>query len=500
MYDRACQVPGVSLRELFPDAVFLGADDIRVTGCSGDSRACREGDVFVALCGATADGHDFVGDAVARGAAAVLAERPLFAAGVPICCVPDTRVAYGRLCQALVGNPSQRLKVIGVTGTNGKTTTSHLIASILSTAGYPAGVLGTLGYYDGSVVAPANWTTPPAPVLAAWLARIEAGGCTHAVVEVSSHALAQSRVEGVRFDVACVTNVRHDHLDFHLTQKNYLAAKARLFSHLAPEGVAVINVDDGGSASCAARYDGPMLSVSIDSAAEVTATPLTQFTSEQTFLLHVGSDSVPVRTTLIGRHNVHNCLVAAAVGLVYGIDLADIVRGLEAVSTVPGRLERLECGQPFGVFVDYAHTPDALAGCLDTLRAVTGGRLICVFGAGGDRDRLKRPAMGKAVEARADVAVLTNDNPRGEDPQAILSQILAGFRDRESVHIIEDRAEAIRFALSRARAGDCVVIAGKGHEEHQTIGSRRLYFDDREVARQWLYESTGVDELLRAAA
>ncbi len=500
MHPATCQQRGVSLRELFPDAAFLGAEDIRSTSCSGDSRGCRSGDLFVALCGATDDGHDFVGDAVARGAAAVLAERPLFSAGVPVCCVPDTRIAYGRLCQALVGDPSQRLKVIGVTGTNGKTTTSHLIASILSAAGHATGVLGTLGYYDGSVVAPANWTTPPAPVLASWLARIEAGGCTHAVIEVSSHALAQSRVEGVRFDVACVTNVRHDHLDFHLTQQNYLAAKARLLSHLSPEGVAVINADDGGSTACAARYDGPMLTVSIDSAAEVTATPLEQYTSEQTFLLQVGNDAVPVRTTLIGRHNIHNCLVAAAVGLVYGIDFPDIVRGLEAVQSVPGRLERLECGQPFGVFVDYAHTPDALAGCLDALREVTRGRLICVFGAGGDRDRLKRPAMGRAVEARADLAVLTNDNPRGEDPRAIITQILAGFRDREGVQVIEDRAEAIRFALSRARPGDCVVIAGKGHEEYQIIGRQRFYFDDREVARQWLYESSDVDEMLRAAA
>ena len=491
---------GVSLRELLPFAQLLGADDIRVRSCTSDSRRCRPGDLFVALVGQKHDGHDFVLDAVARGAAAVLANRPMPHVSAPICFVPDTAAAHGLICQALVDNPSRRLRVVGVTGTNGKTTTTHLIAGILATAGHRLGMLGTLGYCDGEVVAPADHTTPPAPALASWLARMDSNGCSHAVLEVSSHALAQQRLAGVQFDVACVTNVRQDHFDFHGTKRRYIAAKSRLLDLLVPEGVAIINGDDSGTAACAARYDGPLVTVGIESPAEITATLLSQFASEQTFVLDTGSESVPVRTTLIGAHNVYNCLVAAGVGMVYGIDLPTIVRGIESVQFVPGRLERLECGQPFGVFVDYAHTPDALATCLDTLRGVARGRVICVFGAGGDRDRSKRPLMGRAVEVRADVAVVTNDNPRSEDPDEIASHILSGFEDAAQAHVILDRAAAIRWALDEAEPGDCVVIAGKGHEDYQILGDERTYFDDREVARHWLYESNLIDQWNRASA
>lgn len=497
---RTPMVRGVSLRELLPEAQLLGAADIRVQSCTSDSRRCRPGDLFVALVGSQHDGHDFAAEAVKHGAVAVLANRPLPGIGVPICFVPDTAAAHGLLCQALVDYPSRRLRVIGVTGTNGKTTTTHLIAGILSAAGYRLGMLGTLGYCDGEVVAPADHTTPPAPALASWLARMEANGCTHAVVEASSHALAQQRLSGVNVDVACVTNVRQDHFDYHGSQRRYIAAKSRLLELLAPEGVAIVNGDDAGSNACAARYDGPLVTVGVESPAEITATLLSQYPSEQTFLLDTGSEAVPVRTTLIGLHNVYNCLVAAGVGLVYGIDIATIVRGIESVPFVPGRMERLECGQPFSVFVDYAHTPDALATCLDTARSVTEGRVICVFGAGGDRDRTKRPLMGRAVEARADVAVITNDNPRSEDPDEIASQILSGCIDATSCQVILDRAVAIRWALSEAKPGDCVLIAGKGHEDYQEIGGERSYFDDREVARHWLYESTLVEEWARASA
>ncbi len=500
MERRTNTVGGVSLRQALPEAQFLGASDIRVQSCTSDSRRCRPGDLFVALAGTQHDGHDFAAEAVARGAVAVLASRPLPGLSVPTCFVPDTSIAHGLICQALVGNPSERLRVIGVTGTNGKTTTTHLVAGILSAAGYRLGMLGTLGYCDGSTVAPADHTTPPAPVLASWLARMEAGGCTHAVLEVSSHALAQHRLAGVDLDIACVTNVRHDHFDFHGTYRRYLAAKSKIFELLAPEGVAIVNGDDAGSASCAGRCDGPLVTVGLDSPAEITATPLGQCSSEQTFLLDTGSEAVPLRTTLIGAHNIYNCLVAAGVGMVYGIDLATIVRGIESVQFVPGRLERLECGQPFSVFVDYAHTPDALAMCLDTVRGVTKGRVICVFGAGGDRDRQKRPHMGRAVEVRADLPIITNDNPRSEDPDEIASQLLSGFEDATRGQVILDRAEAIRWALDEARPGDCVLIAGKGHEDYQIIGDERSYFDDREVARHWLYESTLIDELNRQSA
>jgi UDP-N-acetylmuramoyl-L-alanyl-D-glutamate--2,6-diaminopimelate ligase len=498
----ATQPPGVSLRELFPRARFIGAADIRATACSADSRQCRAGDVFVALVGSGHDGHDYAARAIGAGARALLVERPLPGISVMQCVVPDTRVALGRLCQALAGNPSQRLRVVGVTGTNGKTTTSSLLASVLAAAGCRVGTLGTLGYFDSIESTPPGLTTPAAPELASWLARIEAAGCSHAVMEVSSHALAQSRVAGVEFDVACVTNVRRDHLDFHGTLENYRHAKQKFFDHLAPEGLVVLNVDDPVTAGFAADLHGPVLTVGIEQPAEFTATVVERFAAEQSFLLTAAAHTVPVRTRMIGDHHISNCLLAAAVGAAYGIDLPTIVRGLEAVSSVSGRLERIECGQPFGVFVDYAHTPDALATVLAALRQVVDGRLICVFGAGGNRDRQKRPLMGRAVARQADLAILTTDNPRDEDPGAIAGEVLAGLRNgadsqcRAEVVVELDREAAICRALALAEAGDCVLIAGKGHECQQIVGRTALPLDDREVARRWLYNI----EPARAAA
>lgn len=480
----------VSLHALLPEAAFSGAEDVRIGGCTCDSRRVRPGDLFVALPGSHQNGHDFIPEAIAGGAIAVLCQQLPAQLSVPCCIVPNAREAYGRICQALAGNPSFRLKLIGVTGTNGKTTTSCLIASVLSKAGHRVGVLGTLGYFDGETVETATHTTPPADRLAASLARMVNNDCSHAAMEVSSHALAQSRVAGVRFDVACVTNVSRDHLDYHPTIQDYRLTKLKLFDHLAPEGFAVVNADDPIAAGYLRRFDGPALTVGIHSNAEITAMPLEQFPSEQTFLLTAGSETTPVRTQMIGTHHIYNCLTAAAVGLAYGIDLTTVVRGLEAVDYVPGRLQRVECGQPFSVFVDYAHTPDALTCCLQSLRKVTVGRLICVFGAGGDRDREKRPLMGRAVDAVADLAVLTSDNPRNEDPQAIIDQILEGFRQPSEARVVIDRVEAIHWALAHARPGDCVLIAGKGHEDYQIVGDQHIPLDDREIAQTWLY---GVD-------
>jgi UDP-N-acetylmuramoyl-L-alanyl-D-glutamate--2,6-diaminopimelate ligase len=307
-------------------------------------------------------------------------------------------------------------------------------------------------------------------------------------MEVSSHALDQSRVAGVSFDAACVTNVTRDHLDYHANLRAYQAAKEKIFDHLTDEGFAVLNADDPGSAGFLRRLDRPALTVGIHEAAEITATPVEQFPSEQTFLLTAGSETVPVRTQMIGTHHIYNCLTAAAVGLAYGIELTTVVRGLESVGHVPGRLERIECGQPFGVFVDFAHTPDALTGVLKALGQVTAGRVVCVFGAGGQRDRQKRPFMGRAVEQGAHVAILTNDNPRHEDPHGIVQDVLEGFHNPAVVEVIPDRVEAIHRALALAGPGDCVLIAGKGHEKYQIVGDENVPLDDREVAREWLYQ------------
>ncbi|HUY36299.1 MAG TPA: UDP-N-acetylmuramoyl-L-alanyl-D-glutamate--2,6-diaminopimelate ligase [Pirellulales bacterium] len=495
MRERIAQVPGISLRQVLPDAEFIGADDIAATSCSADSRTCRRGDLFVALPASIGPANNgnlqhFAREAISRGAAALLTDRPVPSCKLPTCYVADVREAYGHVCQALAGYPGRRLKAIGITGTNGKTTTGFLTAAILSTAGFQPGLLGTLGYCDAVTTAEARWTTPPAPVLAHWLARMAANGCSHAVMEVSSHALDQSRVAGVDFDVACVTNVRRDHLDYHGTEHHYRAAKLKLLNHLLPEGFAIVNADDPVAAGFLSQCDGPVLTIGLDTPAEVTAVPLEQCASEQTFLLHAGDETVPVRTPLVGEHNIRNCLAAAAIGTVYGIDLPTIVRGLESVACVPGRLERIECGQSYHVFVDFAHTPDALTEVLATLRRITEGRLICVFGAGGDRDKTKRPMMGRTVEEAADLAVVTSDNPRSEPPRSIIAEILAGFRRPIEARVIPNRAEAIAWALDHAQPGDTVLIAGKGHEQTQIIGHEHVAFDDREVAKQWLYEST----------
>lgn len=479
----------ISLRQLLPEAEFVGADDIVVSACSRDSRTVRPGELFVALCGGSHDGHDYVIQAIQRGCVGILAEKPLRGIEVPICYVPDTREAYGRLCQALAGFPSQRLKVIGVTGTNGKTTTTYLIASILAAAGYQPGIIGTLGCFDGAEFRETSWTTPPSEELAGAMARMVSNGCTHAVMEVSSHALDQHRMAGIVLDAACVTNVQRDHLDYHRSIRDYRLTKSRVLDYLAPEGFAVLNADDSTTATYLAHLNTPVLTIGMRSMAEISGEMLERFTSEQTFLLCAGSEAVPVSTKMIGTHHVYNCLMAAAVGLTYGIELDTVVRGLESLQRVPGRLERIECGQPFSVFVDFAHTPDALTNTLETLREVIEGRLICVFGAGGDRDRQKRPLMARAVETLADVAVITNDNPRTEDPNVIIRELLDGCDHPSEMKVLPDRAKAIHWALAQAQPGDCVLIAGKGHETYQIIGDQRCYFDDCDVARQWLYEN-----------
>jgi UDP-N-acetylmuramoyl-L-alanyl-D-glutamate--2,6-diaminopimelate ligase len=481
-----------SLRNLFPKAAFVGCRDIVVRGCVCDSRRVEPGDVFVAIAGSRTDGHEFIAEAVHRGASAILSQQPFDGLDVPVCVVADSQAAFGVLCQTLAGSPSRKLKVVGVTGTNGKTTTSCLVARMMANAGMKVGVLGTLGYFDGESCDDSSLTTPPADRLADYLVRMVTNGCTHAVIEVSSHALDQSRLAGIVLDAVCVTNVRRDHLDYHKTLEDYREAKAKVFGYLSPEGFAVLNADDPTSAAHLVKRDGPALTVAIHTAAEITGTIYERHASEQTFLLTAGSETIPVRTKMIGVHHVYNCLEAAAVGLTYGLDLPTVVRGLEAVEYLPGRLQRIECGQPFGVFVDFAHTPDALTGSLRALRGVIRGRLICVFGAGGDRDQGKRPLMGRAVEENADLAIVTSDNPRSEDPRAIIGDVLSGFARPAAAQAIVDRREAIHFALGLAQPGDCVLVAGKGHERSQIIGDGYIPFDDYEIAAGWLYENLPV--------
>lgn len=488
----------ICLRDALPGAVVHGAVDVLASAVSSDSRTCRKGDVFVAVRGERVDGHNYIDEAIERGACCIVVERAI-EARVPVCLVPDTREALGQLCQALAGYPCRKLRVIGITGTNGKTTTTQLIASILEAAGHRTGVLGTLGYSDGFELSPAELTTPSAPVIADWMRRMVDAGCTHCVMEVSSHAIAQRRIAGLELAAACLTNLERDHLDYHPSLKHYHQTKARIFESLSASGLAVINADDQASREYAPLVPGGVLTVGLRSAANVTAQLIEREKSEQTFLVTAGDMTSVVRTTMIGDHHIQNVLVATAVGLAEGIELTTIIRGVEEVRRVSGRLERIECGQPFGVFVDYAHTPDALARALDVLAEVTAGRVICVFGAGGNRDVDKRPLMGRAVADRAHIAIVTTDNPRHEDPQQIAAGILSGFNTPSAARYMPDRAEAIQYALSIAGPDDCVLIAGRGHEAIQQVADEQISLDDREVARRWLYNLQPVSRYAQLA-
>ena len=482
------QIRGISLRKILPNSRFFGAQDIFLGSCCADSRLCKPGDLFVAVDGPCEDGHQYARQAVENGAVAVLGER-MVPVEVPMCVVDDSREAYGKLCQALMGNPSEQIQVIGVTGTSGKTTVSMLIASVLEVAGHRPGVMGSLGFSDGldSTSVYGNKITPAK--LAHWLARVNANRCSHAVLELSSIDLATRQMAGIQLDIACLTNVKRRNIDFHGSVLKYRQAKGRVFRQLAPGGLAVINSDDPASKFLLSQIRHPLLTVGIKNPAELNATSIERRLSEQTFLISAGSETVPVCTKIIGDQHIYNCLTAAAVGLVYGIDLPTIVRGLEAVSVVPQHLERIECGQGFGVFVDSVCTPDSLANSLRTLRQVTRGRLICVYGAPGDRDRDNRPLLGRAVERLADTGVITSDIPGTEPPLAIMHEILDGYDRPSRSQVIPDRIHAMNWALQHARPTDSVLITGSPVRHQQEHNGIMTSFTDPEFVREWLYES-----------
>jgi len=483
----ATRIPRISLREFFPESPIFGGPDIRVTSCCDEARRCRPGDLYVAVSTAIADGHDAVSEALRRGAKAVLAERPL-PVDAPVCGVPDSREAYGRLCQRLAGDPSERMRTVGITGTNGKTTTPWLLDSIFRAAGVRNGLISSLAHSDGVDREPAARTTPPARELADWLARMADQDCGTAVVEVSSRALAERRTAGVEFDVAVMTNVRRDHVDYHGSIFNYRRIKSRLFKHLKPDGAAILNADDPASKFVLRHLDRPVLTIGMHTPAELMARVIERHPCEQTFLLTAGDETAAVQTRMFGDHHVYNCLCAAAAGLLMGLELTTIARGLEAVETVPGRMEPVVAGQPFGVYVDAARSPDALAVALRSLRQVSPGRVICVFGADAHGDPSHRPLLGRVVERMAHLGVITNDHPRGQQSLEIVHDILDGYDRPARAHVLPNRAEAICWALSKARPGDAVLIAGKG--ERPSPGGRQQHHgcDDQLVARQWLRE------------
>lgn len=480
----------VSLRQLFPKASFLHGDDLSVFDAVEHSRSCHSGAVFAVIRGTKADAADFVKEALDRGVAGLIVDRPLPDVPVTQCVVPDVRRAYAVVCAHLARVPSTQVDIAGITGTNGKTTVTWMIRAILQRAGHTAGVLGTVEYSDGFRSETASLTTPDSRTLQGWLARMVQHGTKAAAIELSSHALHQGRAAGTRLATAIVTNVTQDHFDYHSNFEAYRDSKAQIAEMVASGGVLGLNADDPGSWSLQSRGSTsvPVVSFGLTPAAEVSAQILEESRHGTRFRLGLHGRTGECTTKLIGRHNVSNCLAAAVAASHMGISLEDILAGLEQFHCVPGRLERIDYGQPFDVFVDYAHTDDALRRCLQSVRSLTPGRVLCVFGAGGDRDRAKRPLLGRAASL-ADLAIITSDNPRSEAPLHIIGEIVAGMPTDSRQRIIEpDREKAIQLALQAARAGDCVVIAGKGHEREQIIGGDRLPFDDRTVARSALLE------------
>lgn len=467
--------------------MLSGDAALQVARIQTDSRRIRPGDLFVAVSGATIDGHGFIGQAVSSGASAVVVERAEAApTEVATILVPDGRRAAGLMAHRLLGDPTEHLTVCGITGTNGKTTSTYLLRSILQAAGRKVGLIGTIAYEIGNQVMPAPNTTPGAVELAELFQQMVQQGCDAAVMEVSSHALDQGRTAGVRFRSAAFTNLTAEHLDYHHDMDGYRTAKGLLFSSLEADATAVLNADDAASQSYASATRARVLWFSLLGEAEVCATRLKADIKGTKFTLHLGDEAYDVALPLIGRHNVYNAMTAAGIARGLAIPAETIVRGLQALRAVPGRLEPVDAGQPFGVLVDYAHTDDALENCLSAARPLTRGRLIVVFGCGGDRDRSKRPRMAAVAERLADVVIITSDNPRTEKPATIAEEILAGLKDRQAVTVELDRAAAIAHAIAIAGAGDTVVIAGKGHEDYQIVGSTRRHFDDREAALEAL--------------
>lgn len=466
--------------------VAKGDSDTLVSGVAFRSDDVRVGDVFFCIPGFKHDGHDFAADAVGRGAVALVVKRPLGGfEGVAQVVVPDPRIALSRASAMLLGCPSARLSVVGVTGTNGKTTTTYLIESVLRAAGHTTGLIGTVETRIADRKAPAGRTTPESLDLQRLFAEMLDEGVTAAAMEVSSHAIDLKRVEDVEFACAAFTNLSQDHLDYHRSMEEYFAVKRRLFSSLS-KGPAVVNVDDPAGATLAVDSKAEW-TVGFAEGAKLRAVDVELEPRQTRFRLVESGSAIDVRIPLAGNFNVSNALVAAGCGRALGIDLATVARGLEAAEQVPGRLERIDCESGFAVFVDYAHTPAGLEQAIGAVRAVTKGRVITVFGCGGDRDPEKRPLMGAAASELSDVVVVTTDNPRTEDPVGIILQIEDGMRAFETRYEVEvDRRRAIERAIEEAAPGDTVLIAGKGHEDYQIFADRTVHFDDREVAREAL--------------
>lgn len=483
------EATSISLRETLGPVSFVNSCDVIAGNFCCDSRTIRPGDVFVAIPGNSVDGHQFIEAAAVAGAAAVVAERPLARLRIPQCIVPDARAAFARICMAQHRRPEKSLVVSGITGTNGKTTSTWLLRRILETAGKTTGLLGTIEYSDGLTASPAALTTPDSPQIARLLAQMVKQQASHCVMEISSHALDQQRCAAVPLSAAAITNITRDHFDYHGDADRYRTAKSQIANLLKPGAPLLIGIDDPGCRDVLGLLPETtnVLTFGFDMSARLRVQIIEETPRGQHLQLDLMSGSIRIHSTLVGRHNVLNVLTAAAMAEQLGVEPGIIAAALENMSPVPGRMERIDAGQAFAVLVDYAHTPDGIAHCVATARSLTTGRVILTFGAGGDRDRQKRPLMAQAAGA-ADLIFVTSDNPRSESPQQIIEDICQGFTDSHPFETCTDRNKAIQMAIEAAEPGDVVVIAGRGHELLQQVGSRSISFDDRRVAHRHLRE------------
>ncbi len=459
--------------------------DVDVSGIAYRSDRVAPGDAFFCIRGFRHDGHDFAPDAQARGAAALVVEAPLPGLDVPQVVVPDTRVALAVAAAAFYGRPSSAFDLVGITGTNGKTTTTYLLDSIFRSAGLKTGIVGTVGTCIGERRLESSRTTPESLDLQQLFGEMRDEGVGAVSMEVSSHAIDLHRVDGCDFAAVAFTNLTQDHLDYHHTLEEYFSVKRKLFTEFgAPAHV--VNVDDAMGAAMAGEI-GAEWTVARHRDATVRSRNEQLDSEGSTFVLDTPAGRELVRFPLAGGYNVSNALVAAASAMAVGIPLEAVAEGLRSAPQVPGRLQRIDCGQPFSVVVDYAHTPDSLEKAIDAVKSVTEGKVIVVFGCGGDRDPDKRPVMGAAAGRAADVSVVTSDNPRSEDPVGIILQVEDGLRESGGTYLVEvDRRRAIERAIRMAEFGDCVLIAGKGHEDYQIFADHTIHFDDAEVAREAL--------------
>jgi len=465
--------------------------EVEVRGVQYDSRKIERDNLFVAIRGTATDGHKFIDQAVARGATVVVLEDDkaipdsfFMHAGVVKIVVSDSRKTLALLAANFYDHPSAKLRLVGVTGTNGKTTTTYLIKSILETSGERVGLIGTIAHMIGKETFPATHTTPESLELNQLLATMVAKGCSAAVMEVSSHSLAMHRVLGLDFSVGVFTNLTQDHLDFHGSMDQYFGAKQILFNGMSSLSYAVLNNDDSSGARIAERSKAKRVTYGVSSAADFQAQDIELSVQGARFSIRHAGASTTASSSLTGRFNVSNILAAYAAGVALGVPQRKIVEGIENLKVVHGRFEQIASPLGWTAIIDYAHTPDALENCLQTIRELlpdqSRGKVVTVFGCGGNRDRGKRPIMGRIAAELSDTVIITSDNPRNEDPQAIIDEVMGGVVKGKQVHTEVDRRKAIKLALGLAHSGDVVLVAGKGHENYQVVGNTRHHFDDRE--------------------